>query len=83
VNPNKHDSSRTLDELGDAAADLVGHFGQNAARLVGGVMSDAARVGRSWHGLSVAVAVGYIRTAAKAVQDTMQTVQRGVDGEGR
>ena len=61
-------------ELSEAAGDLVGHLGSNAARLVGGVMSDAAQVSRRWHELSLAVALTYWKTAAKVVTGSVRRI---------
>jgi hypothetical protein len=69
-------SSEQYNDLGEAAGDMVGHLGTNAARLVGGVMSDAAQVSRRWHELSLTVALTYWKTAAKAVEGSVKRINQ-------
>ncbi len=75
--PNSELNIKDLsNELGEAAGDLVGHLGTNAARLVGGVMSDAAQVSCRWHELGLAVGLTYFKTAAKAVEGSVKRIHR-------
>ena len=74
--PNSEfDVKELSNDLGEAAGELVGHLGSNAARLVGGGMSDAAQVSRRWHELGLAVGLTYFKTAAKVVEGSVKKIQ--------
>lgn len=70
---------KVADEVGEAAANLAGNLGSNAAKLVGGVISDTAQVSRRWHELSLTVALTYLRTAADTVAGSVKKIQSEMD----
>ncbi len=79
MNPANETAPRAAEALGDAAADLAENLGNNAARLVGGVMSDAVQVSRRWHGLSLVVTSTYLRAWADAAGEAIRLVTMGVN----
>lgn len=79
ANQESSERERVLDEIGEAAANLLGHLGSNGARLVGGVISDAVQVSRRWHELSFSVLLTGLKTAAQTVAGSVQKVTDELD----